>query len=150
MGKSSHTVAQQKRKLLDALRASLGVVETACKRAGVPRRNHYDWMAKDAKYAAEVAEIEDVALDFGESQLHKLMNGYTLPDTKVFFNKEDPDNAILVPLTKHVGPDAGAVIFFLKTKGKKRGFLERTQIEHSGAIAGVKVTIRKPKGKDVN
>ncbi|WP_188556542.1 hypothetical protein [Hymenobacter glacieicola] len=116
----------------------------------MPRRNHYDWMAKDKKYAAEVDEIEDVALDFGESQLHKLMNGYSVPDTKVFFNKEDPDSPIIVPLTKHIGPDPSSVIFFLKTKGKKRGFVERTQVEHSGAIGGVKVSIRKAKEKDGN
>lgn len=144
MGKSSLTVAQQKKKLLESLRASLGVVETACKRAGVPRRNHYDWLKKDKKYAAEVEEIEDVALDFGESQLHKLMNGYTVPDVKVFLNSDNKE-PIIVPLQKHVGPDAGAVIFFLKTKGKKRGFIEKTQVEHSGAIGGVKVTIRKSK-----
>ncbi|GAA4362172.1 hypothetical protein GCM10023185_29850 [Hymenobacter saemangeumensis] len=147
MGKSSHTVAQQKSKLLDALRASLGVVETACKRASVPRRNHYDWLKKDKKYAAEVADIEDIALDFGESQLHKLMNGYTVPDSKVFLDR-DTKEPIVVPITKHFGPDAGAVIFFLKTKGKRRGYIERTQVEHSGSIGGVKVTIHK--GKERN
>jgi hypothetical protein len=68
-------------------------------------------MKKDPKYAAEVAEVDEVAIDFGESQLYKLMKGYTLPDTKVFLNS-DSKQLIIVPITKHVGTDASAVIFF--------------------------------------
>ena len=120
MGKSSYTVVQQKKKLLEALRANLGVVETACKAAGVARQNHYDWLKKDTKYAAAFEEIDDVAIDFGESMLFKLMRGYTLPDSKVFLDR-DTKQPIVVPITKHIGTDASSVIFFLKTRGKKRG-----------------------------
>ena len=119
--------AQQKRKLLDALRASLGVVETACQKAGVARRTHYNWLKKDKKYADEVAEIDDVAIDFGESQFYKLMRGYTVPDTKVFLNS-DSKEPIIVPITKHIGTDASSVIFFLKIRGKKRGYIERSEV----------------------
>lgn len=136
-------LAQQKRSLLDALRLSLGVVETACKAAGIPRRTHYNWLKKDEKYAAEVAEIDDVAIDFGESQLYKLMRGYTLPDTKVFLNS-DSKQPIVVPITKHIGTDASAVIFFLKTRGKKRGYIERSELtgKDGAPIAGdIKVQI---------
>ena len=83
MARNTEHTAQQKRKLLEALRKSLGVVETACNRVGVGRTTHYDWLKKDKKYAAEVAEIEEVAVDFGETQLHRLMQGYTTPDVKV-------------------------------------------------------------------
>jgi hypothetical protein len=142
---AAHT-AQQKRKLLDMLKTTLGVVETACQRTGIGRRTHYDWLKKDAKYRAEVADIEDVWLDFGETQLQKLMQGYSVPDTKVFLNN-DSKKPITVPITKHIGPDASAVIFFLKSKGKGRGYVEKSQVEHSGHIGGVKVTIHKGKGK---
>lgn len=119
--------AHQKSKLLDALRASLGVVETACKNAGIARRTHYNWLERDAAYAKMVAEIDQVSVDFGETMLHKLMRGYTLPDTKVFLNS-DSKQPIIVPITKHVGTDASAVIFFLKTKGKHRGYVERNEV----------------------
>jgi hypothetical protein len=126
-------LAQQKRSLLDALRQNLGVVETACKAAGIPRRTHYNWLKSDKKYAAEVEEIDDVAIDFGESQLYKLMKGYTVPDTKVFLNS-DSKQPIIVPITKHIGTDASAVIFFLKTRGKKRGYIEKTQVENQNKV----------------
>lgn len=135
--------AQQKRNLLDALRASLGVVETACKAAKVPRRTHYNWLQSDKKYAAEVAEIDDVAIDFGESQLYKLMKGYTLPDSKVFMVDHielqggktiTTKKPVVVPITKHIGTDASAVIFFLKTRGKKRGYIEKTQVETENKV----------------
>lgn len=133
MGKSLHTVAHQKRLMVEALRKSLGVVETACQNAGVPRRTHYDWLKKDAKYAAQLAELDDVAIDFGESQLYKLMRGYSLPDTKVFLNS-DSKEPIIVPITKHIGTDASAVIFFLKTRGKARGYIEKTQVENQNKV----------------
>jgi hypothetical protein len=130
-------LAQQKRSLLDALRANLGVVETACKAAGIPRRTHYNWLKSDKKYAAEVAEIDDVAIDFAESQLYKLMKGYTLDDSKVFLIDHTEfkggkavvtKKPLVVPLKKHIGTDTSAVIFFLKTRGKKRGYVERNEV----------------------
>jgi hypothetical protein len=140
MGKSLDTAAQQKKKLLLALRASLGVVETACNTANVPRSNYYLWLKKDPKFKAAVEEIDDVAIDFGESQLYKLMKGYTLPDTKVFLNS-DSKQPIIVPITKHVGTDASAVIFFLKTRGKKRGYIEKTQVETANKVEVLNVKV---------
>lgn len=92
-----------KKKLLEALEKSLGVVTTACKASGIPRSSHYVWLAKDKKYKAAVEELQGVAIDFVESKLFKLIEG---------------------------GSDA-ATIFYLKTKGKVRGYVERQQFEHT-------------------
>lgn len=121
MAEASGTSDTTKKSLLAALEASLGVVTTACKRAGIARSTYYKWLGEDDDFKASVAEITDVALDFGESQLHKLMQGYTLPETKVFLNS-DTKEPIEVPMIRHHGPDAASVIFFLKTKGKERGY----------------------------
>ena len=147
MARNTAHTAQQKRKLLDELRKTLGVVETACQRTGIGRRTHYDWLEKDTKYAAEVADIDNVGIDFGETQLIKLMGGYTLPDSKVFLvdhteikggKAVTTKKPLVVPLVKHHGPDASAVIFFLKTKGKKRGYVERNEVtgKDGAPIAG--------------
>ena len=93
-----------KKAMLDALEKSLGVVTSACKSVDIARETHYRWLREDADYKAAVDELSDVALDFAESQLHKQI-------------KEG---------------NSTATIFFLKTKGKKRGYVERQEIDAVG------------------
>jgi hypothetical protein len=90
-----------KKAMLEALEKSLGVVTSACKTVDISRETHYRWMREDADYKAAVEALSDVALDFAESQLHKQI-------------KEG---------------NSTATIFFLKTKGKKRGYIERQEVE---------------------
>ena len=96
--KTEHT----KKALLQALEKSLGVVTTACKKLGIGRTTYYDWYNTDKEFAAQVDDLQNVALDFAESQLHQQI----------------------------ADDNTSATIFYLKTKGKKRGFVERT--EHTG------------------
>lgn len=86
--------------MIKALESSLGIVTTACKSVGIDRKTHYRWLNEDEEYANAVNSLTDVTLDFAESQLHKkIMEG-----------------------------DTTATIFFLKTKGKKRGYIERQEL----------------------
>lgn len=86
-----------KKAVLKALEQSLGVVTTACELAGCGRTQYYTWLKEDADFRAEVEGISEVVLDFAESQLHRqIKDGST-----------------------------AATIFFLKTKGKKRGYVEQ-------------------------
>lgn len=89
-----------KKDLLVALESTLGVVTLACKSAKIDRGTFYNWMEDDEEFAAAVKEMENVALDFAESQLHKQIKDGTPSST----------------------------IFYLKTKGKKRGYIERQEI----------------------
>jgi len=91
---------QHKKAIIDALEKSLGVVTTACKNVGIGRTTFYEWMKDDQDFEQEVNEIQNIALDFAESQLHKQIG--------------DGSTA--------------ATIFYLKTKGKKRGYIERQEI----------------------
>jgi predicted transcriptional regulator len=97
MNESRHI---KKESLLKSLEQSLGVVTVACKKANIPRSTYYKWLNEDKDFALAVQEIENVALDFAESQLHKQIS----------------DNS------------TAATIFYLKTKGKKRGYVERQEI----------------------
>ncbi len=100
---------KRKQAMLDALEKSLGVVTPACKVAGIHRTTHYDWLRNDPDYKAAVEELENVALDFAESHLHKqIKNGST-----------------------------SATQFLLKTKGKPRGYVEKQEIQHSGNIGSL-------------
>lgn len=103
---------QHKKAMLDALEKSLGVVTSAAKTVGVGRTTHYLWMQEDKEYKAAVDELSDVAIDFAESQLHKQI-------------KEG---------------NSTATIFFLKTKGKKRGYIERQEVDvSSGKLFQIEV-----------
>jgi hypothetical protein len=95
-----------KKRLLVALEKSLGVVSTACKKAKLSRKTFYEYCKEDADFKAAVDDIQDVALDFAESRLFK-----SIAD----------------------GSDT-ATIFYLKTKGKKRGYIERQEVENSGKV----------------
>jgi len=91
----------KKGQLLEALERSLGVVTTACKQANVARSTYYKWMDEDRTFREQVNDIANIAIDFAESQLHKqIRDGNT-----------------------------SATIFYLKTKGKARGYVERQEIE---------------------
>lgn len=94
------SIGHTKKALVEALEKSLGVVSTACKAAGISRDTHYRWLKEDPDYKAQVEELSEVAVDFAESHLHKLI--------------KDGNPA--------------ATIFFLKTKGKNRGYVERQEI----------------------
>ena len=99
-------VAHNKKVLLEALEKSLGVVTTACRSADIARRTHYNYMESDPEYAAAVRDLDNVAIDFAESKLHRQIDK----------------------------GDTTACIFYLKTKGKDRGYVERK--EHSGPDGG--------------
>ena len=91
---------QHKKAIIEALEKSLGVVTTACKKVGIGRTQFYNWLKEDYEFAKEVKDIENIALDFVES--------------KLFEN-------IRVGKTSEM-------IFYLKTKGKSRGYIERQEI----------------------
>ena len=102
------TTAKRKAAMLEALEKTLGVVTSAAKMVGIDRTTHYLWMNEDPAYKEAVADCGDVALDYAETQLHKQI-GEGQP---------------------------ASTIFYLKTKGKKRGYVERTEHEVTGANGG--------------
>lgn len=89
-----------KKAMVEALEKTLGIVTTAAKIVGIDRCTHYEWLKNDPEYKAAVESLDDIVIDFAESQLHKKI-------------KEG---------------DTTATIFYLKTKAKKRGYIERQEI----------------------
>lgn len=103
--KTSDRTGQLKRKaMLEALRTCKGLVTYACQAANISRNTHYEWLKKYPEYAQAVTEIEDFVLDkIEDSSLRMIEEGKT----------------------------PAMNIFYLKTKGKRRGFIEKQEIEHS-------------------
>jgi hypothetical protein len=92
--------------MVEALSKSLGVVAVACKEVGICRQTHYDWYKNDPEYKTAVDDISEDAIDFAESMLYRQIEA----------------------------KDTTATIFYLKTKGKSRGYIERQEDNHSGTI----------------
>lgn len=93
-----------KKALLAALEKHLGVVTSACKEVGISRDTHYEYYKTDKEYRKAVKNIENVALDFAESHLHKqIAKGNPL-----------------------------STMFFLKCKARKRGYIEQQDIKIQG------------------
>jgi hypothetical protein len=93
----------KKGQMIEALEKSLGIVTTATKSVGISRETHYRWLKEDPEYKEKVDSIGDMALDFAESQLHKQIRE----------------------------GNSTATIFFLKTKGKNRGYIERQEVQQT-------------------
>ena len=93
-----------KDKMIQALELNLGNVTASCKAMNISRDTHYRWMKEDKEYRKAVKDMENAALDFAESSLLKqIAKGNPL-----------------------------ATIFFLKCKGKKRGYIEQNNLEIRG------------------
>ena len=93
-------MAHDKKDFLEALERSLGVVTTAARSCNISRRTHYRWLEEDEDYAESVKDIQESAIDFAESSLHQQIR------------EKIPSSTI----------------FFLKTKGKHRGYVETQDI----------------------
>ena len=96
----------KKKLYLKNLEECWGIVTQACLKTGIARRTHYNWLAADPKFAAEVKKIKDVKDDYVES--------------KFLENIKNLDTA--------------SIIFYLKTQCRHRGYSEKIDLDHSGGI----------------
>ena len=93
-----------KKAMIEALKVSLGLVSEACKTVDICRQQHYTWMKEDIEYKQAVEDIGEDSIDFAETALkEKIKSG-----------------------------DTTAIIFYLKTKGKSRGYIEKSELSLSG------------------
>lgn len=99
----------KKEKLLEALERSLGLVTPACKDVGISRNQYYIYYNTDPVFKKAVDDINEITLDFAENQLFKKI-------------KEGSERSIL---------------FYMKYKGRNRGYNERLEIEGTLDISGI-------------
>ncbi len=74
-------------------------ITSTCAALGISRKTFYEWREKKKKLAEVLDEVDESILDFAESKLVEHINNN----------------------------DLQALIFFLRTKGKKRGYVEKTE-----------------------
>lgn len=105
-----------KEQILEALEMHNGIVSSACASIGLARSTYYNWLNEDSLFKSSVEEIQDVAIDFVESKLMEKIKGVQVAGKDAVYD---------------VPPSDTAIIFFLKTKGKKRGYVEKQEIDHT-------------------
>lgn len=93
--------------MLENMQKTFGNVFQSCKATGISRQTHYNWMASDAVYKTAIEDIKEGLIDIAESHLAKQMND----------------------------GNTTALIFFLKTQGKARGYGDAQEIKISGDVA---------------
>ncbi|HVW99916.1 MAG TPA: hypothetical protein VHA52_05720 [Candidatus Babeliaceae bacterium] len=92
--KSQKSIAEKKQELITNLMKCGGIVTIACLRSNVGRTMFYEYINTDPEFAANVEQVQDAFLDYAESRLFDLM----------------------------LTGDRAAIMFFLKAKGKNRGY----------------------------
>jgi hypothetical protein len=91
----------KKTQLIENLKLCKGIVANACEVVGVSRGTFYNWCKEDEDFKAQVDEINEATLDFVESKLlENIKKG-----------------------------EVTSIIFYLKTKGRNRGYQERAEID---------------------
>jgi len=89
----------KKSEFLENLKNSAGNISIACKNTGIARKTYYEWQKEDPSFADGIEDAKEGLIDFVESKLIQQINeGNTT-----------------------------AIIFFLKCRGRDRGYIERQE-----------------------
>ena len=94
MNENYNEFEPRQRRFLMAYRRNMGSVSKAAQRAGVPRRTVYNWRSTNPEFHEACAAIDESHLDLAESKLLNLIEA----------------------------GNERAIIYYLKTKGRSRGY----------------------------
>ena len=92
-------IAEQKKLFLSVFEKKGGNPTSSCIAAGIGRSTYYAWLESDKEFAEAVHNVKESLIDMAESKLLESIQGGNLT----------------------------ATIFYLKTQGKDRGYVERTE-----------------------
>lgn len=102
-------LTKQKADFIELLEKSLGILSTAIERAGITRARYLNWYSSDEEFSKRVDSITEKQIDFVESKLLEKINK----------------------------GDTSAITFYLKTKGKDRGYTEKQVMEDKEVIINI-------------
>lgn len=107
-----------KKKAFLAAFAFCGNVTHACLNSKVGRRTHYEWLEKDAKYAAAFESAQDEAADNLEEEARKRAMGGS--DTLLIFLLKGALPEKYRERYEHTGPKGGPFEFTIDINGKEQ------------------------------
>lgn len=100
---SELTKTRYKKKILDGLTRNLGILTPVLKTLKLSYTTYRKWYNEDIEFRNNVLNIKEIAIDFVES--------------KLFDNIKNGDKT--------------SIIFYLKTIGKHRGYIEKTEVNQN-------------------
>lgn len=86
-----------KERFLENLKKAGGIIYVACENTGISRTKYYAWQHNDQSFSERCDEVKEAQIDYVESKLMGLINA----------------------------GDTTAIIFYLKSRGKNRGWNEK-------------------------
>ena len=101
----------KKETFLAALLNSDGNISKACGQTNISRTTIYDWIKKDEGFKDKVSYVSEELLDMAEDQLLTMIRNGNLT----------------------------ATIFYLKTKGQARGYIEKQYVQQTQMTMPIKV-----------
>jgi len=101
----SKRIADTKKRLLEELKLTRGIITTACSRVGISHTTYYKWVAEDEEFRDACKEVEIYQIGLIEEKLLNTIENDRIPRTQL-----------------------DAVMFYLRTKGKNHGYSERQEI----------------------
>ena len=100
-------------RFLEILTKQAGNVAGACRAMSINRRTYYNWLDKYDEFRLTAEEITESLIDDAESELQKLIKG----------------------------GNVAAIIFYLKTRAKSRGYVERQETDITSKGDKIKINI---------
>jgi len=113
---SKKVMQNRKKQILELYPKKACNVSAVCSAVGITRKTFYDYVNSDSDFKESIEESKEALLDNAESVLQK----------------------------KIMGEDTISLIFFLKTKGRGRGYTERTEFEDVSKREPIEILIIKP------
>jgi hypothetical protein len=104
--RQTEAMGERKAAFLEAFPKKAGIVTAACSATGISRAQYYSWLQSDKAFAAAIDDINEQLIDYSESQL----------------------------MSKIQAGNMTAIIFHLKCKGKKRGWVERQEVTGADGV----------------
>ena len=114
-------LAKKKAKFIEVITAKNGNISEACKASSMSRQTYYDWVDADPEFKAQVDDAAESLIDMSESQLIEAVK---------------QGNIV-------------AILFHLKTKGKSRGYIEKSEQDiNVSKVEGLTEALDRLDGKD--
>lgn len=122
MDNQDKTTEKKKKAFLAAFEKNFGIITRTCKEIKITRETFYKWKKTDPAFAKAIEEQDEKTTDFVESELYKKI-------------QEGSERSIL---------------FYMKYKGKKRGYADSLDITSGGdKITEIRlIEVAKKKGED--